>query len=146
MFIAKIQNNAVTQIGDYREMFPEVSFPASGPDTDFMADKNCMPVNLYLEHDASTQKLEAADPYIQGGSVYTIKVVDRSAEDMAAQTESMASGIRATRDALMMACDWTQVADAPVDKAVWAIYRQALRDVPEQAGFPTVVEWPAIPA
>ena len=145
MFIAKIENNAVTEIGDYREMFPEVSFPASGPDTDFMADKGCLPVNLYLEHDQSTQKLESTDPYIQSGNVYTIKVVDRTAEDLAAQLASVASGVRATRDALLAACDWTQVADAPVDKAVWNTYRQALRDVPIQEGFPTTVTWPTMP-
>jgi hypothetical protein len=41
--------------------------------------------------------------------------------------------------------DWTQVADAQVDKAVWATYRQALRDVPAQAGFPHDVTWPDQP-
>ena len=52
---------------------------------------------------------------------------------------------RAQRDALLVASDWTQVADAPVDQAAWAVYRQELRDVTEQAGFPTAVEWPIKP-
>ena len=52
---------------------------------------------------------------------------------------------RALRDKLLVACDWTQVADAPVDQAAWAAYRQALRDVPEQAGFPDNVTWPEEP-
>jgi hypothetical protein len=46
---------------------------------------------------------------------------------------------------LLLASDWTQVADAPVDQEAWALYRQALRDVPEQVGFPGVVEWPVEP-
>ena len=56
-----------------------------------------------------------------------------------------AEQIRAERNGLLTASDWTQVADAPVDQAAWATYRQALRDVPEQNGFPTDVVWPEKP-
>ena len=56
-----------------------------------------------------------------------------------------AKNVRATRDAKLAECDWTQVADAPVDKAVWATYRQALRDITTQTGFPWTVEWPDAP-
>lgn len=52
---------------------------------------------------------------------------------------------RAQRNSLLAASDWTQVADAPVDAAAWAAYRQALRDVPDQPGFPGVIDWPSIP-
>lgn len=57
-----------------------------------------------------------------------------------------ADDIRAQRNALLAACDWTQVADAPVDQAAWAVYRQELRDIPDQAGFPTDVVWPVAPS
>ena len=53
--------------------------------------------------------------------------------------------VRRKRDKLLVACDWTQVADAPVDQASWAAYRQALRDVPAQSGFPDNVTWPDKP-
>ena len=53
--------------------------------------------------------------------------------------------IRAERDSLLSKSDWTQVADAPVDQAAWATYRQALRDIPSQAGFPNEVTWPVEP-
>jgi len=59
--------------------------------------------------------------------------------------EDIAAGIRVQRDSLLSASDWTQVADAPVDKAAWATYRQALRDVPQQEGFPATVVWPTQP-
>lgn len=52
---------------------------------------------------------------------------------------------RKERNRLLAASDWTQIADAPVDHAAWAVYRQALRDVPEQAGFPENVIWPTKP-
>jgi hypothetical protein len=57
------------------------------------------------------------------------------------QTKSM----RSSRDEKLKDSDWSQVADAPVDKAVWATYRQALRDVPTQSGFPWEVTWPTQP-
>lgn len=44
--------------------------------------------------------------------------------------------------------DWTQLPDAPLtaeQKAAYAVYRQALRDVPEQEGFPDAIEWPEEP-
>jgi hypothetical protein len=56
-----------------------------------------------------------------------------------------AKSVRATRDAKLAECDWTQVADAPVDKTAWATYRTALRNVPAQTGFPWTVEWPDAP-
>jgi len=59
--------------------------------------------------------------------------------------ERQASQARSQRDALLSQSDWTQVSDAPVDQAAWADYRQALRDVPQQAGFPTEITWPQKP-
>jgi hypothetical protein len=52
---------------------------------------------------------------------------------------------RAERDSLLIASDWTQVADAPVDPAVWVTYRQALRDITDQGGFPDNITWPTKP-
>lgn len=59
--------------------------------------------------------------------------------------DDLAAAARATRDQLLRDCDWTQVSDAPVDKTAWATYRQALREVPEQAGFPSIIDWPVAP-
>lgn len=59
--------------------------------------------------------------------------------------EQLATQIRSERDAKLQACDWTQVADAPVDQAAWATYRQALRDITDQETFPESVTWPEVP-
>lgn len=56
-----------------------------------------------------------------------------------------AESVRAQRNQKLKDSDWTQVADAPVDQAAWAAYRQALRDVPSQTGFPWEVQWPVEP-
>ena len=53
--------------------------------------------------------------------------------------------IRRLRDALLAASDWTQVADAPVDAAAWAAYRQTLRDIPQDFATPDEVVWPTPP-
>ena len=56
------------------------------------------------------------------------------------------TSVRAKRDALLAASDWTQVADAPVDAAAWATYRQELRDLPQNYILPDDIEWPEEPA
>ena len=53
--------------------------------------------------------------------------------------------IRGQRDRLLEASDWTQVADAPVDAAAWAVYRQQLRDIPQNFDSPDDVVWPEAP-
>jgi len=54
--------------------------------------------------------------------------------------------IRAERDRMLDASDWTQLPDAPVDAAAWATYRQQLRDLPQNYILPDDVEWPEEPA
>jgi hypothetical protein len=53
--------------------------------------------------------------------------------------------VRAERDRRLSACDWTQVADAPVDPVAWAAYRQELRDIPQDYNDPDLVVWPEKP-
>jgi len=69
------------------------------------------------------------------------------AEWAAGANDRAAAEIRKERDVKLTESDWTQVADAPVDKAAWATYRQALRDIPTHANFPNLTEtdWPTKP-
>ena len=53
--------------------------------------------------------------------------------------------MRHWRNSELARTDWTQVADAPVDKAAWATYRQALRDLPSSNADPRQIELPAQP-
>jgi hypothetical protein len=62
-----------------------------------------------------------------------------------ADLTALAEAARAQRNVLLQQSDWTQVADAPVDQAAWATYRQALRDITAQAGFPETINWPVAP-
>lgn len=62
--------------------------------------------------------------------------------------EDLADAVRTERDALLAASDWTQLPDAPLSeeaRLAWATCRQALRDVPQQDGFPRTVSMPTPP-
>lgn len=57
--------------------------------------------------------------------------------------------VRGHRDNLLADTDYTQMPDSPLTddcKADFAVYRQGLRDVTDQAGFPGDVEWPEMPS
>jgi hypothetical protein len=83
------------------------------------------------------------------GPIFTDTAEATAAEQEAAykarKDAEQATAVRADRNKRLADCDWTQLADSPVDKAVWATYRQALRDVPAQAGFPWTINWPTQP-
>lgn len=80
-----------------------------------------------------------------------------TAEATAAQQEAaykaqkdaeFAKSARDSRDRLLAECDWVVVKSLESGQAVpteWATYRQALRDIPQQAGFPTSINWPVKP-
>lgn len=58
----------------------------------------------------------------------------------------LALGVRMQRDALLRASDWTQATDVPETTAKpWREYRNLLRNVPQQSGFPQNVTWPDQP-
>ncbi len=75
-------------------------------------------------------------------------VVAMSDAEEAAADATEASKVRSNRDALLRDCDWVVArayelgAPVPTD---WATYRQALRDITAQAGFPYLVIWPSKP-
>ena len=77
-----------------------------------------------------------------------IGIAARQAEEAlvaSQEPERLASQIRQERNTLLSDCDWTQVSDAPVNQVAWQTYRQALRDVTSQEGFPYDVTWPTKP-
>jgi len=89
--------------------------------------------------------VHASAPVLVEG-VWTLPWVvrDKTADEIASE----ASSVRYERDELLTQCDWTQMPDSPLDdntKASWATYRTELRDISEQAGFPTNITWPTAP-
>lgn len=70
----------------------------------------------------------------------------KSAETLAQDEVQMAwDDFRSRRDYMLESTDWTQVPDAPVDRAAWATYRQELRDLPQNTPDPRYIVWPVPP-
>ncbi len=57
----------------------------------------------------------------------------------------LADQARTQRDLMLSECDGKMAIDSTSDKTAWTAYRQALRDVTEQEGFPETITWPLKP-
>tara|TARA_Y100000022_G_scaffold130846_1_gene113511 strand:- start:49 stop:462 length:414 start_codon:yes stop_codon:yes gene_type:complete len=92
------------------------------------------------------------DPESYGRAIYTQLVNEHTADIGALDTEKIEDekrySIRSQRHTLLSDSDWTVMPDSPLTtdkKAEWATYRQALRDIPAQSGFPNDITWPTAP-
>lgn len=95
----------------------------------------------------------------QSGAVFAFSDIQTVPGDMTALTseevdahlnqspaQPTADEVRLRRNGLLAQSDWTQLPDVPqATSALWTAYRQALRDVPQQSGFPSKITWPAAP-
>ena len=135
-------------IGKLRRDNKNVSFPKIVPDT-ILADYGIFEVTTAdrptIDETTQVATVNTEATQVAGKWTYEWTVRDKTAEELAQQEAALAAQVRAERDRLLVASDWTQVADAPVDQAAWATYRQALRDITAQAGFPSDVTWPVAP-
>ena len=79
--------------------------------------------------------------------VTVTKLTDAEIAEAQETTAEKAQNQRDQRDSLLKSTDWTQGADVPTAiKSNWTDYRQKLRDVPAQSGFPDSVTWPTQPS
>jgi hypothetical protein len=144
MLIAKIKNGQVVDVADYKSMFPDTSFPNSGPNADFMVQNNCMYVNVYLPYDSTTQKLVATTPYIQVDDpaqplnwVYTVEVAELTPEEIQQMHDTQATENQATASQLLSATDWTTIPDVIntantpylTNQNEFLVYRNAIRKI-----------------
>lgn len=140
MFVKVTNGTAETYtIGQLRRDNPNTSFPKDIP-TETLASFNVYAVvsKQAPQIDHNTHRLTQSVQLVDGAWTQVWSVVQLPEEQAIAN-------VRGVRDGLLAESDWTQVADAPVDQAAWATYRQALRDVPQQEGFPHNVTWPTKP-
>ena len=134
-------------IGDLRRDNPNTSYPRNPSDAT-LADWNLFPVTdkPTPAYNPATQNCNQVNPtLIDGKWEMTWAVTPATPEQIAERTSAKEAEVRQQRNQLLSNCDWTQLPDAPVDAAVWATYRQELRDVTTQAGFPWEVQWPEQP-
>lgn len=74
--------------------------------------------------------------------------IEQEAAYKAQKDAEFAKAARDSRDKLLADCDWVVVKALESGQTVpgeWATYRQALRDLPQQTGFPVTIDWPEKP-
>ena len=127
-------------VGDLRRYNPRTSFPKNVP-TDMLADYGVYPVARAAvpQFNSLVQSLVAhAAPTEDAGQWVLGYDVVQKPEELAGDN------IRRERNRLLSETDWMALSDNTMTTE-WASYRQALRDITSQSGFPYSVEWPAAP-
>jgi len=141
---AKITNGVVEQfpytLGNLRRDNPNTSFPKEIP-SETLAAYGVVEVTItpMPAIDGRTHTQNRSVQFIDG--VWTqVWTPEQLGEQEAG------ANIRADRNSRLAQSDWTQGKDIPeATSTAWATYRQALRDIPTQAGFPYNVTWPQEP-
>lgn len=151
MTYAFIENNLITKypIGsvEIRRKFPNTSFtlPLEGQD---LSEFGVVKVNSTAQppFECETQKLQEGTPVLEEGAwIQKWNIIQLSNEETQRIEADRVAQIREDRNNRLSESDWTQLPDVPVDTAAWATYRQALRDLPTQEGFPLNITWPTKP-
>ena len=146
MLLVKASNNTVEQypysLGLLRKDNPNTSFPKK-PSASDMAAFGVHPVTEVTPSLGDGQKLvKTWTPTLSGSDwVLAHQAVDLTVEEVTAATAVVAANVREARDKLLAKTDWTSASDLTMSSAM-TTYRQALRDVPAQAGFPDTITWP----
>jgi len=157
MLLVKTANGQVEQfpytLGDLRRDNPQTSFPKKIGDA-ILAGYGIFHVmpEPQPEHDPLVQTVvrdpephnnetavdeETGETYETGRWVIGFTVVNKPQD----QAED---AVRNQRNRLLADTDWMALSDNTMTPE-WATYRQALRDITEQTGFPYSVNWPTKP-
>ena len=133
---------------DLLQDYPNTSFPAYFDDVDLSS------YNVFFVKEADQPKIEYTEtitehePAFLDGEWTQIWSVSPASQTQIDDIDSMqATSVRHERNVLLAECDYTQLLDAPssINKEAWALYRQALRDITLQTGFPFTVTFPNKP-
>ncbi len=93
------------------------------------------------------KRVARCEAYINQMKAVQDDILEQGYEEAVAaqEAENAAMLARLIRNKKLAASDSEMFADRPSDKEAWAAYRQALRDITEQQGFPFEIVWPAQP-
>lgn len=130
---------------------PNVSFPDNFGSTFSDADAqyfNVYPVTPSRTPDESYDiNLERTAEFVNGEWVEVWVSLPASQEQIAERTAAKSVQVINVRNEFLKDSDWTQLSDIPESiKTSWSSYRQLLRDIPQQNGFPWNVVWPDKPS
>ena len=163
MKIAILDGDTIGNIADCKSLFPNTSFPKSGPDADWLTSNSAADVVTFLDFNAATQKNESVTPYLSGGKVYTRRVTNMTNAEKAAvataKNAAAAADNRARRDNLLAQSDWMVIKSQETSTTLnsdWATYREALRNITAHSSWPNLEaadivaetdgDWPVTPS
>ena len=133
---------------DVRAAHPNTSFPADVVGFEASIAEMGYAIVQQVPEPAITytQNFTEGVPFAAGGT-YQQKwlVSNASTKEVTERTAIQSTNICQERNRRLADCDWSQLPDTTVDAAVWATYRQELRDMPAQTGFPWNITWPEAP-
>lgn len=149
--LVKVVNGRVEKypysISDLRLDNPGTSFPKVTPDATLAA------YGVYSVSDTPrpnadyTKNVVEDEPrQVDGKWTQVWNVSDASPEEISARIAEKSKSVRSDRNYLLQQTDWMALQDADPMSPAWASYRQALRDITKQAGFPFDVTWPDRPS
>ena len=157
MFIKTDNENNIVTYPYNHDMYRAENKNKSLPkvlNNDYLATEYVFPVypTEKPEFNEATQQAiaDANNPYLDEDGLwkYGWNVLDKTEIVIEHDTSIKARQVRKERDVLLTECDWATLKAAdtatPIDEA-WATYRQALRDITTQDGFPYTVTWPTKP-
>ncbi len=160
------ESGQVMYEGEFRALFPNTSMPQQlseellnsfGADVVFEGPQATGGTVYQYSQASGVEQVNGKwyTKYILG-PVFLDQVVDgvtttaaeQEATYKAQKDAEQAKNVRATRDEKLKECDWIVIKNLETNSNIpgaWEVYRQALRDVPSQAGFPWTVTWPDAP-
>lgn len=127
---------------------PNVSFPVE-PTEATLAEWGVFTLHAGVQPvvDHTKNITEGQPQFIDGKWTQTWVTSDAEEQEITERFGRQSASVRDSRQILLSASDWTQLPDAPLTDAkrqAWSTYRQALRDITAQAGFPWNVTWPTM--
>jgi hypothetical protein len=132
-------------IGELRKDNPQTSFPEN-LSNERLAEWSVYTVAPTPQPEIDyTKNLSEGTPVNQNGWKQVWVISNASSQEVAQRTENQASYVRSERDQKLVESDWAVIKSMETDVPeldAWKSYRQALRNVPQQEGFPWAVEWP----
>lgn len=167
MYSAIVKDNLVTHVGYISELFPNVLFPASGPDDTWKQENGVYTVSVFKPHDRDTEQLVSCDPYLEEGMVYTVQVealpqeriVEMKAQKRETAIRSLTQAVQyhldkqaqeKGYDTILSACSYVY-SDNPTFQAeaqaciiwrdaVWEAVFDVISKTPEEADLPDTVK------
>ena len=145
MIYARVINGQIYDQATIQDLFPNTSFPHTGPSPEFLAGENLVPISERKQYDPQTQVLERVPAYIEDGVVYVVRPRAKTTEELQAEQQVLIAQNEQQAKQLLASTDWTQLADVTlVNKSEFAAYRAQLRQIATNPQ--AVVTWPTPPA